>query len=96
MVRHTLTNHGQCGARCPNRGEVAKNVEEGLIDRHALQMSELTTPSVKVRLHDDVRLKRAAKPTLALSRTAGESCDLSLVLSQECDDSIGVTIIDGA
>jgi hypothetical protein len=59
-------------------------------------MSELTAPWAEVGLHDDVRLKRATKPTLASSRTPGKRCDLSVVLGQECDDSIGVAIVDGA
>ena len=96
MVGHPLTNHGQCGTRRPDRREVAKNVEEGLIDRHALQMSELTASPAKVRLHDDVRLKRATESTLAPSRTARKRRDLSVVLSQEGDDSIGVAVVDGA
>ena len=44
VVRYALTNHSQRGTRGPNRREVAKNVEEGSIDRYALQMSELATP----------------------------------------------------
>lgn len=96
VVRYALTNHSQRGTRRPNGREVAKDVEEGSIDRYALQMSELTAPWAEVGLHDDVRLKRATKPTLASSRTPGKRCDLSVVLGQECDDSIGVAIVDGA
>jgi len=96
VVRYALTNDGQRGTRRPNCREVAKNVEEGPIDRHTLQMSELATPWTEMRVHDHVGLKRATKPTLAPSRTAGKRCDLAVVLGQECDDSVGVAIVDGA
>lgn len=96
MVRYALTNDGQRGACRPNCREVAKNVEEGPIDRHTLQMSELATPWTEMRVHDDVGLKRATEPTLAPSCTAGKRCDLAVVLGQECDDSVGIAIVDGA
>ena len=51
-----------------------------LIDRHTLQVRELTTARSKVRVHQHVRLQGAAKPALALSSASSERGDLAVVL----------------
>ncbi len=94
VVRYALTNHGQGGTRRPYRLEVTKDVEKGLIDRHALQMSELAATRTEVRLHDHIGLKRTAESPPTPSRATGKRSDLSVVLGQECDDSVGVAIVD--
>ncbi len=95
MVGYSLADHGQCCTGRPDRCQTTKNVEERLVDCNALQMSKLTASSAKLRLHDDVWLERAAKPTLALSRTASKGRNFSVVLGQQCDDAIGIAIVDG-
>lgn len=96
MIGHALANDGHRGTCCSNRRQVAEDVEKGLIDAHAFEMSEFTPPGTEVGLHDDIGLKRAAEPSLALSGTAGDRCDLAVILGQESDNSVRVAIVDRA
>ena len=64
--------------------------------RHPLEMRELPSTGPKTRVHQHVRLQRAAETTLASSGATGEGRDLAAVLGQERDDAVGVAIVDGA
>jgi hypothetical protein len=80
VIGHALTNDGQRNARRPDRLQAPEDLVKRLIDRHILQVRELTPSGSKVRIHQHVRLQGAAKPALALSSAASERRDLAVVL----------------
>jgi len=96
VLGDTLANDGKGRACRSDCFEAPQDPVKGLIHRHALEMRKLATSLAEVRIHQHVRLKRAAEPALALARTASERRDLAVVFRQESDDSVRVAIVDGA
>jgi hypothetical protein len=79
VLGHALADDGEGCTSRSNRLEAPQDAVERAIDRHTLQMSELTTPRTVVRIHEHVRLKRTAEPALALSSATREGGDLAVV-----------------
>jgi hypothetical protein len=80
VVRDPLADQGHACTRRPDRPQAPKNLMKRLIDRHALQVRELASAGSEIRIHQDVRLQRATKATLAFSRTTRERGDLAVAL----------------
>ena len=80
VIRHALTNDGQCCTRRPNRLQTPKDLVKRSVDRHMLQVRELAAARPEVRVHQDVGLQRTAKPTLTLSSAASKCGDLAVLL----------------
>ena len=95
VVRHTLPNDRQGCTGGPNRLEASEDGVERAVDRHLLQMRELTTARSEMRVHQDVGLQGPTESALTLSRAPGKRGELPVVLGQESDDSVGVAIVDG-
>lgn len=56
MVRQTFTNHGERDTCNPNRLQAPQDPMKRSIDRHALQVREITASRSEVRVHQNVRL----------------------------------------
>jgi len=66
------------------------------VDGNLLEVSEAPAAGPVVSLHQHVRLERATEPSRALACTTSQRGDLAVVLGQEGDDPIRVSVVDGA
>jgi hypothetical protein len=66
------------------------------VDRNALEVGELPPPDTKVRVHEHVGLKSAPEATLAPAGAARQRGQLPVILGQERDDAVRITVVDGA
>lgn len=94
VVRKALTNRSQPSPGGSHRVEISKYVQVGALDRDALKVFELASAFSQLCPHEHVGLQRTAKPAMALARTSRQSADLAEILGQQCDDPVGVAIID--
>jgi len=56
VVWQAFTNHGERDPCNPNRLQAPEDSMKRAVDRHALQVRELTAAGSKVRVHENVRL----------------------------------------
>ncbi len=94
VIGDTLANHRKRCARCGNCIEASQDVRKGAFALDLFEMVELAASGPEVGTHQHVGLKRTTKAPLAPSRAASKRGDLAEVFGQECDDSIGISIID--
>jgi hypothetical protein len=80
VIGHALTNDSERRACRPDCLQAPEDLVKRLIDRHTLQVRELTAARSKMRVHQHVRLQGAAKPALALSSAASKRGYLAVVL----------------